>query len=117
MAILRRRCPRCLTGRVFRGLFTMNETCPLCDFPFGREEGYFVGAMYVSYALSLPILFAIFLVLWLFSSKTLLATGVLSAVAAVIFLPLVPIVFQYSRVLWMHFDWLFGPDRRRPPKE
>ena len=71
--MLRLRCPRCLAGRVYRGLLTMNERCPQCGLTFEREPGYFTGAMYASYLLALPLVFAIFLILWAFSSKTLLA--------------------------------------------
>src|ERR1700758_311318 len=50
-AIARQRCPVCLEGRMFRGLFTMNTTCPVCGHRFEREPGFFQGAMYVSYTL------------------------------------------------------------------
>jgi uncharacterized protein (DUF983 family) len=112
IAIIRQRCPRCLIGKVFRGILDMNERCPLCGFVFGREAGYFTGAMYASTLISLPLVFGIFLILWAFSSKTLLAVEVMVLVTAVLFIPLVPLAWRYSRVLWMHFDWKFGPDRR-----
>jgi uncharacterized protein (DUF983 family) len=112
-AMVRQRCPRCLNGRVYRGLLTMNERCPTCGYVFEREQGYFTGAMYTSYLLALPTVFGIFLVLWAFSTKTLFAVEILVVVTAVLYLPLVPLVFRYSRVLWMYFDWRYGPDRRR----
>src|SRR6266568_7752907 len=64
-AMLRQRCPRCFAGKVYRGLLDMNETCPVCGLRFEREEGYFTGAMYVSYLLSLVLVLAIFGELWL----------------------------------------------------
>src|SRR5919197_1066237 len=112
VAMLRQRCPRCLIGPVFRGILTMNERCPQCGFRFGRESGYFTGAMYASSLISLPIVFGIFLILWTFSTKTLLAVEVMVLVTAVVYIPLVPLVWRYSRVAWMYFDWRFGPDRR-----
>jgi uncharacterized protein (DUF983 family) len=108
-AILLQRCPRCLRGRVFRGLLDMRETCPVCGLRFGREEGYFAGAMYVSYLIAIALVFGIFGVLWLTSSRTELAMYVLLGVTAVLYVPLVPIVYRYSRVVWMHFDRSFGP--------
>jgi hypothetical protein len=90
----------------------MNDRCPTCGFRFGREAGYFTGAMYASTILSLPIVFGIFLILWAISSKTLLAVEVMVLVTALVYVPLVPIVWRYSRVTWMYFDWRFGPDRR-----
>ena len=35
----------------------MNEDCPVCGLDFDRgEPGYFTGAMYVSYALAIPLI-------------------------------------------------------------
>ena len=58
-AILRELCPRCYTGKIFRGplwrtYLAMNERCPVCDLKYEREQGYFLGAMYFSYMLSIP---------------------------------------------------------------
>jgi len=80
----------------------MNERCPACGLVFEREPGYFVAAMYVSYALAVPILALIALAVHLFrpewsSNRMILATLVLA-------LPFVPPLFRYSRVLWIHLD-------------
>ncbi len=108
-AILRQRCPHCREGRVFRSATEMNPGCPVCGLPFEREEGYFLGAMYVSYAISMVVLG---LMMWV--ASLLLPTwdlGILVLVACVFYLPLVPMVFRYSRVIWIHFDrWAWpGP--------
>jgi uncharacterized protein (DUF983 family) len=108
-AILRQRCPRCRQGHVFRGSTDMNPGCPVCGLPFEREQGYFLGAMYVSYTISMVVLG---LMMWV--GSLLLPTwdlGVLVLVACVFYLPLVPMVFRYSRVIWIHFDrWAWpGP--------
>ncbi len=110
-AMLRQRCPRCFTGKVFRGIVDMNERCAVCGLRFEREQGYFTGAMYVSYLISLVLLFAIFGVLWLvLAHDSLLDIGVLCLVSGLVYLPLVPIVFRYSRILWMHLDRKLDPD-------
>src|SRR5438046_2660947 len=110
-AILRQRCPRCFAGKVYRGLLDMNETCPVCGLRFEREEGYFTGAMYISYLLSLVLVFAIFGILWLLlPNGSLFAIGMLCLVTAAVYLPLVPVVFRYSRVLYMHLDRKLDPD-------
>lgn len=54
--ILLGRCPRCAEGAIFKpglgGLLgAMNETCAVCGLRFSREQGYFLGAIYVSYGL------------------------------------------------------------------
>src|SRR5216110_568518 len=76
-AMLRMRCPRCLRGKLFRGLMDMWERCPQCGFVFEREEGYFTGAMYASTLITLPLVFGLFGLMWLFSSRTMLAAEVL----------------------------------------
>src|SRR5438445_10929800 len=52
-SIVRQRCPVCLEGRMFRGVFAMNAACSVCGHRFERETGFFQGAMYVSYALGI----------------------------------------------------------------
>ena len=67
--ILRQRCPRCRMGSIFRysifrGFPKMHERCPVCDLKFDREPGYFLGAMYISYALGLVIVALFAALLW-----------------------------------------------------
>jgi uncharacterized protein (DUF983 family) len=109
--MLRQRCPRCFAGKVYRGLLAMNETCPVCGLRFEREEGYFTGAMYISYLFSLVFVFAIFGVLWfVLPNDTLTDVGILCLVSGLLYLPLVPLAFRYSRVLYMHMDRKLDPD-------
>ena len=88
----------------------MNAACPVCGLVFDRESGYFAGAMVVSYALAVPILAAIVLAL-------IKIVGLDTVVALIIgntaYLVLVPLIFRYSRVLWLHLDWLIDPGERR----
>jgi uncharacterized protein (DUF983 family) len=107
-AALRLRCPRCRTGRLFRGPLTMNDPCPVCGLLFQREEGYFLGSMYVSYVLSSALLGTFFL------AGTLLLPGwsslSVALLALVPFLPLVPAVFRYSRVFWIYLERAVDPN-------
>ena len=82
----------------------MNETCPGCGTRFEKEPGYFVGAMYFSYFLGVPAYALLVLAaLRLFGKQSeLLAFGA----ALLIFLPLAPLLFRTSRVLWLYFDFV-----------
>src|SRR5437899_13078388 len=42
------RCPRCGARSLFRTWFTMYERCAVCGLRFEREQGYFLGAMYIN---------------------------------------------------------------------
>jgi uncharacterized protein (DUF983 family) len=101
-ALLRQRCPRCREGRIFQGSVAMNPSCPVCGLLFEREEGYFLGAMYISYGISV-----FFLGLGTLAGTLLLPRWdvfLVCLLATVVYLPLVPLVFRYSRVIWIYFD-------------
>ena len=101
------RCPRCRHGRIFRGQFAMHEACPVCGLRFERESGYFTGAMYVSYALAVPVM-AVCVVAVLLVAPSLSFEATVG-VAALLFLPFVPAIFRYSRIFWIHLDQTVDP--------
>src|SRR5690349_24588869 len=58
------RCPRCGRAPLFRGWFTMNTVCAVCDLRFERAQGYWIGAIYVNYGVTTTIAVAGFFMLW-----------------------------------------------------
>lgn len=102
-AVFRQRCPRCLDGKVFRDLIAMHEYCPACGHRFEREPGYFLGALYASYFLSIPLLGLLFALLY-WADVFPWPAEYLVLLAAVPYLALMPAVFRYARVIWMHID-------------
>ena len=112
--ILRQRCPRCRTGRifrysVFRGFPKMHERCSVCDLKFEREPGYFLGAMYVSYGLGIVIIAVFAALLWWITDWWITKDTVW---AVILFLPLAPTTAFFSRVLWIYLDQTIDPERR-----
>jgi hypothetical protein len=86
----------------------MNEHCPVCDLHFDRgQPGYFTGAMYISYGMAIPIIALMTLVEHLLLPRWGLFALVMLAWA--LCLPLVPTIWQYSRVIWIHFDRWVDP--------
>jgi hypothetical protein len=104
-----------LRGRVFvtdhwRDV-RMFEACPACRVIYGRENGYFTGAMIFSYTLALPLVAALFGLLWLVAGLGLGWTFEWVLLATVLaLLPFGPALFRYSRVVWMHFDRIVDAD-------
>jgi uncharacterized protein (DUF983 family) len=104
-------CPRCRVGPIFKGSMLyfggMHERCAICGLKYQREQGYFLGAMYISYFVAVPTIAIFTAVLWKLThwgfTKVLL-------VAAVAFLPLVPLVTNFSRVLWIYLDRAIDPE-------
>jgi uncharacterized protein (DUF983 family) len=107
--IFAKRCPRCRQGPIFDSLWVMNENCPQCALDFDRgEPGYFTGAMYVSYALAIPLIALLTLIEHLIVPGWSLFR--LVVLATIICLPLIPVIWQYSRVIWIYFDRYFDPE-------
>lgn len=108
LAILCQRCPRCGQGPIFRGPLTMNHFCLECGYRFVREPGFFLGAMYFSYALGSVVLavITVILALWILPDWPL---WMVLIPASLCMLPLVPAIFRYSRVLWFHFEQWIAP--------
>jgi hypothetical protein len=85
----------------------MHERCPVCGLKYEREPGYFLGALYFSYALSIPPGLAIALVLWRLSNWSF---NTVMFAAFIAYLPFVPFVSRLSRVLLIYTDRYFDPD-------
>lgn len=106
-AILRRVCPSCRRGPIFRGWIAVHEQCPHCGLKFEREPGYFLASMYISYALSVPLFLLLLVALWTLTHwplrKLLIGTQL-------VFLLFVPWIVRYSRSAWIHLDRHFDPE-------
>ena len=86
----------------------MHERCPVCDLRFERENGYFLGAMYIGYGLAL-VTIAIFAALVWMLLRWSLVNSVIGGV--VLFLPFAPMLTVMARVLWIYLDQAIDPDR------
>jgi uncharacterized protein (DUF983 family) len=108
-ALLLQRCPRCCEGHIYERGMKINQRCPVCDLLFEREPGYFLGAMYISYAIATAFLLTMLLIgNWFFPEIDM---GWMVLICAALFVPFVPIVTRYSRVLWIFFDRWAWPAR------
>jgi len=109
-AVLSGDCPRCRKGKLFKSppynyfrFDQMNEYCSCCHLRFVIEPGFYYGAMYVSYAFSIAIVVVFgFLTSFIFDHPSVKLTML---VVGIVTLVLIPISFQYSRILMLH---LFG---------
>jgi uncharacterized protein (DUF983 family) len=100
------KCPNCGKEKVFSSngnvfLFKapqMKEKCSECNKKFEKEPGYFVGAMYFSYALCV-IEMALIFVLYNLTNLPL------EYLAYAVIFPVVmfwPFNFRMSRIIWMN---------------
>lgn len=88
--------------------FTMFEKCQVCGIRYEKEPGFFYGAMYVSYAFSVMLMTMCGVILNMFFKPDLWVY--LVTVAGVVIV-LWPVMYRYSRSIFLHF---FGGIRFNP---
>lgn len=114
-SILHSKCPRCHEGDIYKvensyklkHTLSMHETCSECGHKYMIETGFFYGAMYVNYALTVAISVAFFVatqVLWELSFPLFLLLD------AALLLLLSPGLLRLSRNIWMNFFTSYDPD-------
>jgi uncharacterized protein (DUF983 family) len=116
MAMAQCKCPRCRKGDMFEysalnipKFAKMYAYCPVCNLRYEREPGFFIGAMYFGYAISIAcfvtVAVAIVVLSTVFQFQTSASMYVTSIITATFLM--VPFNFRYSRMLMLH---LFGGD-------
>ena len=102
------KCPRCHQGKLFvqsnpyrySVMLAMEKTCSQCGEVYENEQGYFFGALYVFYALTTGG-FIVWLVLYNFVFNR--STSFFIGFMAMTILLLSPVIFRWSRIIWMNF--------------
>jgi uncharacterized protein (DUF983 family) len=98
---LRLRCPRCGTGRLFRGLFHMHGACSACGASFRREQGFYLGSIYINYGATVIGTGGLYALLVLglgWSHESALAACLVAAVAFPVWF------FRWARSLLLALD-------------
>jgi len=106
-SILNNKCPRCHKGNYFetnnfydlRKFSKMNLRCPVCNEDFVREPGYYFGATYVSYGLTVAFGIGLYLLLGVvFNFDTV---PYLIALTLLLVL-LLPVFYRLARITWIN---------------
>jgi len=106
-AILEARCPQCRIGKMFKHPLSqvskfsdMHTHCPSCQLRFEVEPGFFIGAMYVSYAMSLALFVVVSLGVYLLFNNPSFYYYIIAIPLVVLIL--LPIMYRYSRILFLY---------------
>lgn len=106
-AFFQEKCPRCRRGKIFQhsamstSFSKMNANCPHCDYKYEIEPGFFWGAMYVNYALSIAVAVAALVITAIIFSETT-PWHYLTAITVAIFFSATK-VFRLSRTITIYF--------------
>lgn len=106
-SVLKNKCPRCHQGNFFetnypydlKNFSRMNARCPLCNEDFQREPGYYFGATYVSYGLTVGFgiaLFVLFCVVFNFGTIPFLL------IFTALLILLLPLFYRFARLIWIN---------------
>lgn len=116
-SIFRYKCPRCHEGEVFVSknpynlskMFELHEHCDHCGIRYEFEPGFFYGAMYVSYALTVALGVATYIL-----TEMLFDPTVLQVIVALVGVLIIgsPLVLRLSRIIWMNFFIKYEPEKR-----
>ena len=105
-SILNCRCPRCRNGKVFtysnpysRKFTDIESKCGNCRLTYEMEQGFWYGAMYISYAFGVAIAIPIMVLL---SYLTELKIYEISFIVMLVLIIAMPLLFRYSRIVWLH---------------
>ncbi len=118
MSILKGKCPRCRKGDLFvdknpyhlKKLSSMHESCSCCKQPFAPEPGFYYGAMYVSYALSVVVFIVNFV---LFALLFPLPPLVFILLNTAVLLLLWPVFFRLARIIYLNIFVGYDPEISR----
>ena len=113
-SIRHNKCPRCQEGDFFvksagfrfKDNLKTHESCSNCGLKYMIEPSFFYGAMYVSYAITVAMAVAVFVICHLLSLS--LVTSLISILVVLILSN--PFVMRISRLLYINLFVQFKPD-------
>ena len=122
-SILTFTCPRCQEGKLFvtssaytKGMAEMNKQCQNCGEPFEKEPGFYYGAAYVSYGLTIALWVALIVALITFDAIGLISFSftenpiLFLSLGIILLLVLLPLLYRLSRSIWINFFVKYHPN-------
>ena len=107
-ALLHGRCPHCREGAIFTYPVSrvaqfnrMNERCPHCNVRLEPEPGFYQGAMYVGYGITVGCLLLISVILYVLVNPSSEWTYIITNI--VFMICIAPLNYRYSRILYLYF--------------
>jgi uncharacterized protein (DUF983 family) len=114
-SIVNNKCPHCHQGNFWetsnpydlKRFYRMNDRCSVCGEDFKREPGYYFGATYVSYGMTVGFGIVMYLLL---AGVFQLETIPFLIVFSILLIVLMPVFYRSARLTWINF---FVPYRKK----
>ncbi len=106
-SIVKAKCPRCHEGDFFetsnpynlKKFDKMHKKCPVCGEDYERETGFYYGAMYVSYGLTVGFGIAVYVVMVALMGFTEMNFIIIFAILQLL---LMPVFYRTARLVWIN---------------
>lgn len=106
-SILKHKCPRCHEGELFLKPGEKNyniigytpDKCKICEQAYVLEPGFYYGAMYLSYMLSVAVALPQFLLYYAGFNLSFRMSLLLIILAQIV---LTPFIYRTSRAIWIN---------------
>lgn len=113
LKLLACKCPRCRKGDMFqdknpwhlKNTMKMNKECPVCKQGLDIEVGFYFGASYVAYALTVALSVATFVAWWVLIGFSLYDARIFYwlTLNAILLVAVQPYLMRVSRTGWLAF--------------
>ena len=118
-SIVNEKCPVCHIGEVFisskkydiKTFHKMHTRCNHCNHKYEIEGGFWQGAMYVGYALTVALSVTTFILTYLIYPETDAWYHII-IISSIAFL-VAPLNYRYSRMIWMNMFSSFNPEKSK----
>jgi uncharacterized protein (DUF983 family) len=106
-SVLNNKCPHCHKGNFFesnnpydlKNFGKMYSKCSVCKEDFRREPGYYFGASYVSYALTVGFGIALYVLLAVIFDMEAISFLI---TFSILLLVLLPVFYRSARLIWIN---------------
>jgi uncharacterized protein (DUF983 family) len=114
-SILKCKCPKCHEGNLFlnektyqyKKFLDMPDNCPKCNQDYQIESGFYIGAMYIGYGLTIAITVAVFVAFTTFNAYSLVPFLI---TLGIVLLMTTPYILRVSRSIWIAMSVRFDPN-------
>lgn len=117
-SVVKDKCPRCNEGDLFvsknwysfKNIGRMPDRCAVCGQDFKMEDGFYLGATYVSYAITVAVTVPLLALAYYLFRLDFMA---LLPIFIVLLFVLMPPVLRVSRSIWFNFFVHYEPDWKK----
>jgi len=118
LSILKMKCPVCREGAVFqnpnpyllRSLGDIHTLCPVCRQNFRPEPGFYFGGAIISYPLMVIFGMVVVGLFYFITGDIFDHFSTVMVILSVSVIAVSPIVFRYSRVLFLYINFKYRGD-------